>query len=125
MLSNHTLAVAGEYFVHLARLNNFDKHRLLLTAWSCFEGHKAFPRDREMLAKFHGGNPSDYTNSLMAPAVRIFPLKVGDVLLTVPKSEVEEGMTFLFRVAFAEPEIVKGNPVIDTLHLSYARSLEG
>jgi hypothetical protein len=107
---------AGEYFVHLARLNNFDKHRLLLTAWSCFEGHKAFPSDRELLAKFHGGKASDYTNSLTAPATRIFPLKAGDTLLIVPKSEIEENMTFLLGIAFADPEIVKGNPVIDTLH---------
>lgn len=106
----------GEIFFHLARLNNFDKHRLLLTAWSCFEGHKAFPSDRTMLAKFHGGTPSDYTGSLMAPSTRIFPLKAGDMLLAVPKPEVEEDMTFLLGIAFAEPEIVKGNPVTDTLH---------
>jgi hypothetical protein len=106
---------AGEYFVHLARLNNFDKHRLLLTAWSCFEGHKAFLSDREMLAKFHGGKPSDYTNSLLAPTSRIFPLKAGDTLLTVPKSEVEDDLTFLLGIAFAEPEIVMGKPVIGTL----------
>jgi hypothetical protein len=107
---------AGEIYFRLSRLNNFDKHRLLLTAWSCFEGHKAFPSDRAMLAKFHGGKSSDYVNSFTAPATRIFPLKAGDTLLTVPKSEVEEGMTFLLGIAFAEPEIVKGNPVIDTLH---------
>ena len=69
-----------------------------------------------MLAKFHGGSPSDYANFLMAPPARVFPLKAGDALLTVPKSEVEDDMKFLLRIAFAEPEIVKGNPIIDTLH---------
>jgi hypothetical protein len=69
-----------------------------------------------MLAKFHGGNPADYRNSFMAPITRKFPLEAGDVLLTIPKSQVEDDMKFLLRMAFAEPEIVKGNPIIDTLH---------
>jgi hypothetical protein len=107
---------SGEALVRLARLNNFDKHRLLLTAWSCFDGHKALPRDRAMLAKFHGGEPSQYANSFVAPPTRVFPLEAGDTLLVIPKEEVEEGMTFLLGIAFAEPEIARGIPVIETLH---------
>lgn len=106
----------GEDLVRLARLNNLDKHRLLLTAWSCFEGHKALPSDRTMLAKFHGGEPSQYVNSFVAPPTRLFPLEAGDTLLVIPKEEVEEDMTFLLGIAFAEPEIARGTPVIETLH---------
>jgi len=106
----------GEDLVRLARLNNLDNHRLLLTAWSCFEGHKAFPSDRTMLAKFHGGEPSQYVTHFVTPCTRLFPLKAGDTLLVVPRAEVEEGMTFLLSIAFAEPEIARGNPVIETLH---------
>lgn len=106
----------GEYFWHLARLNNHDKHRLLVTAWSSFEGHSAFRSDREFLAKFHGGEAESYVGAFMAPTIRIFPLKAGDKLFTVPESEVDENMNFLLSIAFAEPEIVKGNPVLETLH---------
>ena len=72
------------------------------------------PSQREWVAAFERKEPSEFRRSFMAR--RIFPLKVGDVLLTVPESEVEENMQFILNIAFAEPEIVKGNPVIETLH---------
>lgn len=50
------------------------------------------------------------------PVNRIFPLKTGDILATVSKSEVNEHMTFAFEIAFGEPEVLKGQPVIETLH---------
>ncbi len=52
----------------------------------------------------------------MAHGARIFPVKEGHRLFTVPESEVDENMKFLLNIAFAEPEIVRGNPVIETLH---------
>jgi hypothetical protein len=48
--------------------------------------------------------------------MRIFPLKLGDRVLTASESDIDETMSFLVGIAFVEPEIVKGNPVIDTLH---------
>jgi len=107
---------AGEFFWHLVRLNNHDKHRLLVTAWSSFEGHTALKSDREWVARFHGGSPENYRNSIVVPSSRIFPLKTGDKLLTVPESEMDKDVNFLLGIAFAEPEIVKGNPVVETLH---------
>lgn len=107
----------GDFFYHLARLSNFDKHRLLVTAMSAFEGHTATRSDREWIAKFHGGSPADHIgDSVLNPQGRIFPLKAGDKLLAVAESEVDEHMKFLLNIAFAEPEIVRGNPVLETLN---------
>ena len=106
----------GEYFWHLAQLNNFDKHRLLLTVWGSLEAHTMLPSQRGELGRFHRKDPSEFRGSFHALTNRAYPLEVGDLLLTVPKMEMEENMQFLLSIAFAEPEIVKGNPVIETLH---------
>jgi hypothetical protein len=104
---------AGEYFCHLSKLSNIDKHRLLLTMFGHMGGHTMLPSQRQWAAEFHGKDPSELRHAFMS---KIVPLsKVGDILLTVPEAEVEENMQFLIQIAFAEPEICKGNPVIETL----------
>jgi hypothetical protein len=105
----------GEYFCHLARLNNFDKHRLLVPVWGCISGHTALRSDREFLAKFYRKDASDFSAAMMVDK-RTFPKKAGDIILTVPKEDVQENIQFLFNIMFAEPEIAKGNPIIETLH---------
>ena len=105
---------AGEYLCHINRLNNIDKHRLLLTIWGSCEFHSMLPSQRQWVADFQGKDPSVFKGAFMAH--RVSPLKVGDVLLRVPKAEVEENMQFRLNIAFAEPEICKGNPVIESLH---------
>jgi hypothetical protein len=107
---------AGEYYCHLAQLNNVDKHRLLLTIWGSFEGHTMLPSQRIWVAEFYEKEPSDFRHSLMAKNPRVQPLKVGDELLTVAERDVEDDMQFLINIAFAEPAVVRGNPVIETLH---------
>jgi hypothetical protein len=107
----------GEYFVHPSRLNNFDKHRLLVPAWSYFSGHTMFASDREWIAKFYGKTPAELGSAFSASRNKApFPLKAGDVILTVPKVDIQENMQFIFKIAFGEPKIAKGNPVVDTLH---------
>jgi hypothetical protein len=107
---------AGEYYWHLARLNNIDKHRLLLTIWGSFHGHTILPSQRKWVAEFQEKDPAELRTSFMALNPRVHLLNVGDVLLTIPKAEVEENMQFLIDIAFAEPDICRGNPVIETLH---------
>lgn len=107
---------AGEYYWHLARLNNIDKHRLLLTIWGSLRGHTMFPSQRKWVGEFQRKDPAEFRTSFMALNPRAHLLNVGDVLLTIPKAEVEEDMKFLIDIAFAEPDICRGNPVIETLH---------
>jgi hypothetical protein len=107
---------AGENIYRLAVLNNFDKHRLLLTAYSSYEGHSAVRAERELIAKFHGKGPDDYIGDFMLPRTRVYPVKAGDQLFAFPESDVDENIRFLMNIVFSEPEIVEGQPVIETLH---------
>ncbi len=104
---------AGEILWHLNCLSKIDKHRLLLTVWSDLGGHNPLPSQYVELAR---QNPNTGKGSFIPPTVRHFPLKTGDVLLVVPESEMQENMNFILRVAFGEPEIVKGKAIIPTLH---------
>jgi len=105
---------AGEYLCHINGLANIDKHRLLLTIWGSCEAHSILPSQRQWVADFQGKDPAVFEGAFMGH--RISPLKVGDILLRVPKAEVEENMEFRLNIAFAEPQICKGNPVIESLH---------
>jgi hypothetical protein len=104
----------GEYLCHIAKLNNFDKHKLLTTIWGSCEFHSMLPSQRQWIAGSQGKQQSDFMDAFIAH--RVSPLKIGDLLLRVPKAEVEENMQFTLNIAFAEPDIVKGNPVVETLY---------
>jgi len=108
----------------LHELNRIDKHRLLFTACACPRGfdinqHRAYVR--------HGG-PSllqrngqtfvlKVAQSIYIPPVRkVFPLKAGDVLFVdSPDAKINKNIDFRFDVAFNEPGICEGDPVLETL----------
>jgi hypothetical protein len=112
----------GEVLWHLHCLNNIDKHRMLLTVLASIDLHSMLPSQRaeaieKYLGSYPGGTPPNLKGVFIAPTIKIsFPLKTGDKLLTIPKSEVEKDMKFFMHVAFGEPEIVKGKPVFKTLY---------
>ena len=103
----------------LYKLNNVDKHRLLITVGSAFRSvnigallHKSM---QEMWNnKGASFPPMDF---YLKPADRLFPLKIGDELfIDGPDAEENEKMQFVFEVAFGEPKIVEGEPLLETLH---------
>jgi hypothetical protein len=50
------------------------------------------------------------------PADKLFPLKVGDELfIDASDAEPVEKMQFVFEVAFGEPQIAEGEPLLETL----------
>jgi hypothetical protein len=105
----------------IARLNNRDKHRLLLTACSTQLAHSATPSDRQRMQEiFRGSHPGEAVPELRAHLISQptgVPLKAGDKLLTVPHAELEQQMRFLIDVAFNEPQIVECKPILQVLHL--------
>ena len=114
---------AGEILWHLHTLDIIDKHKLLIAVGSTNGLQSMAPsRIAAVKRRFLGVKLDTYTPAQDAilfrtePTERIFPLKTGDVLTVIPKSEVNEHMNFTFEIAFGEPEIVKGRPVIETLH---------
>jgi hypothetical protein len=108
---------------HLHRLNNIDKHRLLVAA-----ANTAFrnlgPRDLKMLQDLyrgsHPGQPlpdslTSLTGSWMA--VRGFPLKVGDELVRgISDVELNHQYRVHFQIAFNEPEVIQRQPILETVH---------
>jgi hypothetical protein len=112
---------AGYTLWQLHELNNIDKHRLILTVYGELTGHSILPSQREQITKNYrgshpGGTAPDLSRMSMAPSRgRVF-LKDGDILLTVPISELEKYMNFVLGLSFGEPKIVYGDPVIHTLN---------
>ncbi len=117
----------GEVFWHLHQLNNVDKHRMLLTALTSLYGHSIpksqrirtewlFFRNPRTVTAYYGGKAPSLKGLIVPPEVKVFPLKAGTELLTVPNSEIEDDMNFVFEIAFGKPEVVEGDPVLVTLH---------
>lgn len=104
----------------LHRLNNVDKHRLLITTGSAFRALDLGSYMTQMLQRFiPPGSPLGAIEPLPAfyrPADRMFPLKAGDELFIGGSDDVpNEKMGFAFDIAFGEPQVVEGEPLLDTL----------
>jgi hypothetical protein len=107
----------------LNKLNNIDKHRLLLTVASIHVGYSesALEREktREEWATKNPGQPfpwPDNVRSFIEPPGPRRPLKEGDILLTRPDSEISESPEFIVDVALHEPPIVDCEFLIQTIH---------
>jgi hypothetical protein len=106
----------GTVLWHLHKMNNVDKHRLLLPVWASLAAH-SLPRSQKkhftkiLQATYPGGIPFDFTHAANGPVL----LKDGAPILTLPIAEVQEPMRFQFQIAFGEPDVVKGKAVIPTL----------
>jgi hypothetical protein len=108
---------------HLHRLNNVDKHRLVITVGLTNTAHSITASLREKLRKGFVGSygpdvPFPYPKGVdlsVASERLVFPLKAGDEILTLPESELEDFTSFTFDVALGEPGIIEGAPVVQTL----------
>lgn len=101
----------------LYRLNNVDKHRVLLTVGSGFHSVDLGRYLGRMLPGwFDGFDPSDAISVPVRPAETLFPLKVGDELFVdAPGAAVEEEMKFQLDVALNEPGVVEGEPLLEVV----------
>jgi hypothetical protein len=108
----------------LHKLNNVDKHRLLITVGSAFRnmdlgGYLIRQMHRSLAADDPLRQSSGDVTSLQAffrPADRLFPLEAGDELfIDQSDAEVDEKLQFAFDVAFGEPQVVEGEPLLETL----------
>jgi hypothetical protein len=105
----------------LNSLNVRDKRRLLLSAASALTYHHVLPSQREELIRdFFGSYPDateapDLIGTFIKPTAARFPLEVGKVFFSIPISEMEKDFTFKLGIAFNEPGIVEGEPVLETV----------
>ncbi len=105
----------NEYLWHLHRLNNIDKHRLLLTFGFMCVG-RSLTADEKLAAKASGRHrPGKSYVVAKRPSDTPIILSPGDELLTVGASEPPVG--FRFDVAIREAGIPEGMPL--ALHLRF------
>jgi hypothetical protein len=108
----------GEYLWLINRLDVIDKHRLLVTIGYSYE---ALTFDGAAMIR----EKADWTKNLppmlisIRPMVR-YPLEEGTELFSAAPGvsdlfEQNADLKFTFHVAFGEPEILEGEPVVPTL----------
>jgi hypothetical protein len=101
----------------LYRLNNIEKHRLLITVGSMFQSMDLGAHMGGMMKKAFPGQDFPAISLFFKPADVLFPLKEGDELfIDAPDGEVNEHMQFRFSVALNEPGIIEGEPLLETVH---------
>ncbi len=106
----------------LYRLNNIEKHRLLLTVGSQAAGIHA-GQLMASLARRMNTFPAEAVDSfetmdvLIVPADKGFPLKEGfQLYIGAVDEEPNPKQQFTFEVALNEPGIIEGKPLLATLH---------
>jgi hypothetical protein len=109
----------------LEKMNNIDKHRLLIAIGSQYGSVDIGGDVRQMMQELRAKAPpeiavgmADFSNFrlFLRPADRMWPLKAGNQLfIDAPDAEVDNNRQFSFEVAFGEPKIAEGEPVIETL----------
>lgn len=98
-------------------MNNVDKHNLLIPVWGSLTSH-SFPKSEKgkMDSLFKSQYPTGLPRGMHTAASGPLFLKDGGELLTIPISEIGDYMDFRIRIAFGEPENVRGKEVISTLN---------
>ncbi len=101
----------------LHRLNIVDKHRLVIAVGSAL---RSIDLGAHVFGTLAAHNPAlaamEPLHAFFRPADRMFPLKIGDQLfIDAADAEANQKMQFRFEVAFGEPGIVEGEPLLETL----------
>jgi hypothetical protein len=109
----------------LEKMNNIDKHRLLIAIGSQYgsvdiavDFRRAMQEARAKAPPEVAAHMSDFPdfNLFLRPKDRLWPLKAGDQLFgSAPDAPMDEKRQFRFEVAFGEAKIIEGEPVIETL----------
>lgn len=99
------------------RLNNIDKHRLIVTVGSSYHSLGIAPViTRNARAEVRELMAAAAANLFLRPADNLFPLKAGDELfIDAPDAEEHKDMQFRFEVVIHEPGIIEGKPILETL----------
>jgi hypothetical protein len=111
----------NEFLWTLHRLNNIDKHRVLITVGAAHVARSIRPLEREALRTAF----APHGRSELLDEVSVFsvdarqvkcPLKKGDELFRdVPDAEVDKDMQLYIEVVFGEPQILRCTMLAPTL----------
>lgn len=109
----------------LQRLNNIEKHRLLITVGSMYRSLNLGAHLIDLMQKSIDGDPQSPFHGRTIPPIDAFfgvadvdfPLKVGyELFVDGPDAEPNEKLQFRFDVALHEPEIGQPRSLLDLLH---------
>jgi hypothetical protein len=115
----------NELLWSLYRLNNIEKHRLLITVGSMFQSVNLGAHLQSVMTQAIAADPNNPLHGIPVPTVDafykpadgLFPLKVGDeLLIDLADAKVNENLQFRFNVALYEPQIIEAQAIIETLH---------
>jgi hypothetical protein len=94
----------------LHRLNNIDKHRLILTVGSTFNSVDIGAYMMKAMGMAISG-----MNLFVGAADNLFPLETGkELFIGAPDDEPDENMQFKFDIAVYETGLIEGKPVLET-----------
>jgi hypothetical protein len=108
----------------LHRLNNIDKHRLLISGGGRFSDVDIGPIGWKLLADAMRARSPERAAQVertslaipIRPADDLFPLKIGDDLfIDAPDAEPNEKVKFTIEIAFGEPGIIKPRSIFPTI----------
>jgi len=108
----------------LHKLNNIDKHRLLITAGSAFAGVNVGPVLQRHMSQLMNTMPSAAGGPIevptpeifVQPADRLFPLVAGkELYIDEPDAEPSPKIEFRLQVEFYEPGLIEGESLTDSL----------
>jgi hypothetical protein len=104
----------------LHKLDNTDKHRLVLTVAAAFAGTKVGGLARYLKQLGEAVVPPFNDESfrlIFRSHMRICPLEKGEILITdaTPGAEPNPDIEFDIEVAISEPEVVECEPLLPTL----------
>jgi len=111
----------GEDLWTFHRLNNIDKHRMIVTVGASFRSLNLGPM---MMKMVRDGLPADWPGKhdipdldlFLRPADTMFPLKQGDELfIDAADAEPNEKTEFRFEIVIHEPGVLEGQPILETL----------
>ena len=109
----------------LYRLNNVEKHRLLITVGSMLQSVNLGAFLQRTMEKAVAADPNHplhgakfpVLDAFFKPSDVLFPLKAGDeLLIDAADAEVNENLSFRFNVALYEPKIVEAQSLLEMLH---------
>jgi hypothetical protein len=109
----------------LYRLNNIEKHRLLITVGSVYRSVNVGAMGSRMLADIFRSDPNHPLHGKEIPLMNAFfktanvqfPLKAGDIVLeSVANPEMHKEEDFRFDIALNEPPIIEAQSILETLH---------
>ena len=100
----------------LHKLNNIDKHRMLITAGSAFHSFNFGALLSSTIDTWFPEASPPKMDLYLQPADRMFPLHAGcDLFIDVPNADPNPELHFRFDLCFGESGVVTSDPILESV----------